>query len=80
MAKVCVEDNLGNVKDVLQRNGFEVVSLQGNQIPACDCCVISGVDQNVMGMADRATEVNVINAEGLTAEEVLDEVRQRVRH
>ncbi|MDQ0338016.1 hypothetical protein J2S00_000799 [Caldalkalibacillus uzonensis] len=78
MAKIAVEDSLGNVKQILQENGHEVVSLNGGNVPDCDCCVVSGQDDNVMGMEELATEVSVINAEGLTAEEVLSAVSERL--
>jgi hypothetical protein len=79
MARIAVEGSLQNVKDSLERNGYDVVALEGGNIPACDCCVISGQDQNVMGIADRATQVNVINATGLTADQILQEVNERTR-
>ena len=77
MPKVAVENNLTNVKEVLQDNGFEVVNLEGDNVPACDYCVISGQDENMMGMQDRLTEASIINASGLSAEQVLEQVRQR---
>jgi predicted transcriptional regulator len=75
MAKVAVENSLGNVKQVLQQNGFEVVSIENAS--GADCCVISGQDDNVMGISDVATNASVINAEGMTADQVLEEVNQR---
>jgi hypothetical protein len=79
MARIAVEGSLQNVKEALQRNGYDVVALEGGNVPACDCCVITGQDENVMGVADRATEVNVINATGLTEEQILQEVNERTR-
>jgi hypothetical protein len=42
-----------------------------------DCCVISGQDDNVMGISEIATKASIINAEGMTADQVLEEVNQR---
>ena len=77
MAKVAVEKHLSDVKQILEQNGYEVVGM--DSATNCSCCVISGQDKNVMGMADTATEAPVINAEGLTAQEILDRVNQSVR-
>lgn len=79
MAKIAVAEGLQYVRDALQNNGYEVINLEGENVPACDCCVITGLDQNMMGIADTATDVSVINAEGLTAEQVLEEVKQRIQ-
>jgi hypothetical protein len=79
MPRVAVENNLEHLKQVLQSNGFDVVDLKGENVPECDCCVISGIDQNMMGMANRATDVSVVNASGLSDDEIVQEVRERTQ-
>jgi hypothetical protein len=79
MARIAVEGSLQNVREVLQQNGYDVVALEGGNVPDCDCCVISGQDENVMGISDRATEVSVINAHGLTGDQILQEVNRRTQ-
>ncbi|WP_202080666.1 YkuS family protein [Caldalkalibacillus salinus] len=76
--RVAVENSLGNVKNILQQNGYEVVNLEANQSPECECYCISGQDQNVMGMQDATTQASVINCAGLSEEQVLQEVQQRL--
>ncbi|NBI28831.1 YkuS family protein [Chengkuizengella marina] len=78
MAKVAVEDNLSNVKQALQNEGHEVCNLEENNMQNCQCCVITGQDENMMGMANTQTQASVINADGLTAEEVVNQVNQCV--
>jgi hypothetical protein len=78
MAKIAVEDTLGDVKQHLQSQGFEVVAMNEANIANCDCCVISGQDNNVMGMANAATKAPVITAQGLTAEEVSQAVKRKI--
>lgn len=78
MARIAVEDGLQDIKDALQNSGHEVVSLDATNLINCQCCVISGIDKDVTGIADRATEASVINANGLTTAEVVDQVNQRV--
>jgi hypothetical protein len=80
MIKIAVEKTLSPVKDVLQKNNFEVVDLDFTQqtfIPDVYCYVISGQDKDVMGIADKQADLPVINANGLTEQEVLEQVKQR---
>lgn len=77
MAKIAVEDSLTDVKQLLKQNGHEVVSM--DNATNCSCCVITGQDNNVMGMANTSTNASVINAEGKTAEQVVDQVLQSIR-
>lgn len=79
MAKVGVEGSLTDVQQALQERGYEVVQLkQENDAKGCDCCVLTGLDSNVMGMADTVTAGSVIEANGLTAEQVCQEVESRL--
>lgn len=82
MAKrIAVEDGLASVGRYLEKNGYDVVQMNvdgpaGNY----DAYVISGGDVNVMGMQDVTTDVPVINARGMTPEEVYEQVEERVGH
>lgn len=78
MAKVAVEDSLQSVKSALQNSGHQVVSMSAN-VDNCGCCVISGQDKNVMGMANAATSASVINADGLTDDEIVRRVDQALK-
>ena len=80
MAKIGVEESLSDVQQALRDKGHEVVQLNHEHDAAtCDCCVISGLDQNVMGMQDVTIEGPVINADGLTADQVCSEVESRLQ-
>jgi hypothetical protein len=82
MAKVAIEQTLGNVRSFLEENQFEVVDLDLNQQAQAQdvsCYIISGQDKDVMGMADIQTDLPVINARGLTESEVLQQVQERVQ-
>lgn len=77
--RIAVEDGLSPVQRYLRENGYDVVSLNKQaQADNYDCCVISGGDENVMGMQDTTTDVPVIDARGMTPEEVYRQVHQRV--
>ncbi|RFU68954.1 YkuS family protein [Peribacillus saganii] len=79
MAKIGVEQSLTNVQQALRDRGHEVVQLrQESDANGCQCCVISGQDENVMGMQATSVQCSVIDASGLTAEEVCQQVESRI--
>jgi hypothetical protein len=80
MAKIGVEPSLTNVQEALRERGHEVVPLrQENDAKGCDCCVVTGQDSNVMGIQNAVTAGAVIEASGLTAEEVCQKVEEKLR-
>lgn len=79
MAKIGVEQSLGNVQQALRERGHDVVELkQESDAADCACCVISGLDSNMMGMQDTVTKASVIEANGLSADEVCSLVENRL--
>ncbi|WP_243385372.1 YkuS family protein [Bacillus kexueae] len=80
MPKIGVEETLSDVTSLLQQKGYDVVPLKNEEdAKGCECCVISGQDENVMGMQNAATSGPVINASGMTAEEVCQQIENRVK-
>ncbi len=80
MAKVGVEQSLTNISQALREKGYDVVDLkQESDAQNCDCCVVSGLDSNVMGMQDTTTKASVIDANGLSADEVCQQVESRLQ-
>ncbi|MBU8919955.1 YkuS family protein [Neobacillus sp. 114] len=80
MARVGVEQSLTNVQDALRAKGYDVVELkQESDAQNCDCCVVTGLDSNVMGMADTVTKAPVIDANGMSADEVCQAVESRLQ-
>lgn len=78
MAKIAVENSLESIKNELQQNGHEVVSMDSSNLQNCDCCVISGQDKNMLGIAETVTKASVINAQGMTSEQVLQQINQQL--
>ena len=74
MKTIAVEDTLGNVKDYLEKSGYKVVKFTGQE--DADAYVISGMDDDIMGMQDVMTEVPVIDADGKTPEEIVSSLRE----
>ncbi|ADL12666.1 YkuS family protein [Acetohalobium arabaticum] len=75
---VAVEDDLSNVSQELERRGYEVMDLEEDNLQKVDAIVISGEDKNVMNMSDIKNEASVINADGLSAVEVSEELQNRI--
>lgn len=78
--KVAVENSLSPVSDYLSKQGCEVESLdrvqkQNQNQSGYTAVVISGMDQNLMGMQDIQMNCPVINADGLTPQEIYDRIQ-----
>ncbi len=72
-----VEQSLSNVEAALKAKGYEVKQLRNEEdAKNCAACVITGQDENVMGISDIVTEGSVINAHGLSADEVVERVEK----
>ncbi|WP_404427444.1 YkuS family protein [Ureibacillus chungkukjangi] len=72
-----VEQSLSNVEAALKAKGYQVVQLRSEaDAKNCDVCVITGQDDNVMGISDTTVKGPVIDATGLSADEVLDRVEK----
>ncbi|MDQ0229544.1 YkuS family protein [Metabacillus malikii] len=79
MPKIGVEQSLSDVTAALSQKGYDVVQLKNeSDAQGCDCCVITGQDQNVMGITNAVTSGSVINASGLSAEEVCQRIESKV--
>ncbi len=80
MARIGVEESLTDVQQMLQEAGHEVITLRQEQDSnSCDCCVISGQDKNMMGMENTEFQGSVINAHGLSANDINQEIQQRLQ-
>mgnify|MGYP001228062421 FL=1 len=80
MAKIGVEESLTDVRQALEEKGYDVVTLQNEQDASqCDCCVVTGLDTNVMGISNKMTKGSVIEAKGLTADEICREVEEKIK-
>lgn len=79
MPKVGVEQSLTDVQEALKAKGYDIVQLkQENDAQGCDCCVITGQDQNMMGIQNIVTQGSVISAQGLSADEVCQQVENKL--
>lgn len=74
---VAVEDNLRPFKEYLAAQGCRIIDVEEAYKQPVDAIVISGLDQNLLGMEDIQIEVPVISVRGRTPEEVWDAIRDR---
>ncbi|MFB4164065.1 YkuS family protein [Alteribacillus sp. JSM 102045] len=80
MARIGVEESLTDVQQQLQEQGHEVVTLrQESDANRCDCCVITGQDQNMMNIQNTTLDGSVINAHGFNSNEVCEQVEQKLQ-
>lgn len=79
MSKIGVEQSLTNVQEALRAKGYDIVELkQESDAQGLDCCVITGLDKNVLGMEDTSMKGSVIDAHGLTADEICQQVDEKL--
>ncbi|GIN21300.1 YkuS family protein [Siminovitchia fordii] len=77
--RIGVEEGLTNVSQALQEKGYQVISLSGtSDLNNVDCCVVTGMDSNIMGIETTSTQVPVIEANGLSADEICQKVDQKL--
>lgn len=75
MKRIAVEDSLTNVSDYLRNQGCDVCSLtEEKNLDRCDAVVVSGQDENFMGIQDTLTKAVVVDSSGKTAEEIYKQI------
>ncbi|HHV60590.1 MAG TPA: YkuS family protein [Clostridiaceae bacterium] len=76
---VGVESKLTPVREFLKSKGYNVQNIDfKNESPrndSYDAYIVSGMSMNFMGMQDTNTKAVVINADGMTPEEVYDHLK-----
>ncbi|GGJ05332.1 hypothetical protein GCM10010885_13010 [Alicyclobacillus cellulosilyticus] len=77
MYAVAVEPALSHIRDYLQAQGCPCVGIHNGKPERADVCaiVINGTDRNLMGMQDVVYDVPVIDAAGLTPEQVFQRIQ-----
>ncbi|GLY11077.1 YkuS family protein [Pseudobacillus badius] len=78
--RIAVEQSLTNVTQALREKGYEVIDFKSaGDLNNCSACVVTGMDSNVMGMQELSTKAPIIEASGLSADEVCREIEERVQ-
>ncbi|MEW6183266.1 MAG: YkuS family protein [Bacillota bacterium] len=76
MTKIAVDENLSNVRSLLTQEGFEVVPPAESS--GASAFVISGMQENLLGIEDITEAVPVVDARGMTPQEVLSSLKDRL--
>ena len=83
MKKVAVQNGLSAISDHLCKEGYKVREFDnrkknaGNFLNKYDAVVVTGENQNVMGIEDTISDTPIINATGMTAEEVVKRIEEK---
>jgi hypothetical protein len=75
--KIAIEPTLSNVKSYLSEIGYTVESMNVNgtdNLTGYDAIVVTGLSKNLAGINDTNTKAAVINADGLTPQEVASQL------
>ncbi len=84
MQKIAVQEGLDRVGRYLSDKGYEVDTIGFDAVTKAtqntyDAIVISGMSKDFMGISDTATREPVIDASGMTEEEVYKQIQSRVQ-
>lgn len=80
MTKIAIEPALSNIKDYLSGMGYKVENIDLNKetgsLRGYDAVVVTGLSTNLLGMSSTRSKAPVINADGLTPEEVAAKIER----
>ncbi|ACL77754.1 YkuS family protein [Ruminiclostridium cellulolyticum] len=79
--KIAIEPNLTPIKEYLAQKGYSVENIdygQGATKNNYDAIIVSGVETNIMGIEDTSSKAIVIDADGMTAEQVYQELQSQL--
>lgn len=85
MKKIGIEKGLSNVAGYLIKEGYSVEALSESidnnisKLSGLDAIVTAGYNTDMLGISDTETKAPVINAKGLTPEEVKSRLEQQLR-
>ena len=82
--RIAVETQLSAVEEALREKGYDVVQLDplsptGAELQDLLAVIITGQDENMLGQEDMQTQAPVIDARGLTTDEIIQQVEGKLR-
>ena len=82
--KVAVENSLTPISEYLSKKGYSVDSVDFSKeytrgMDLYDAVVVTGLNENFLGVEDTNTKAVVIDAKGLTAEQVYNRLEDRLQ-
>lgn len=85
MKNIGIQKELSTVRDHLKSNGFNVYEVDTTNITSdttlksFDALVVSGANDNLMGIDDTSTKMPVVNADGLTPTDIEDALNRALK-
>jgi galactitol-specific phosphotransferase system IIB component len=85
MKKVAVQKGLNPIKDYLSEEGYTVKEFDnrkknaGNFLDKYDAVIVTGENQNIMGTEDTISTTPIIDATGMTGEQVKEQIEKTNR-
>jgi hypothetical protein len=81
---IAVEHNLTPVIEYLSEKGYKVKDIDfgreyGKNIDKYDAVVVTGMNKDFLGVQDIVSKIPVIDAKGLTAEEVFSQLNNTLK-
>ncbi|NLO39453.1 MAG: YkuS family protein [Ruminiclostridium sp.] len=81
MKKIAVQKGLTPVQEYLEDQGYEVETVEFDAFTQAqnedyDAIVLTGMSSDFLGMQDTATGAPVIDATGMTPEEIFEQINQ----
>ncbi len=81
MKKIAVQEGLKPVQEYLKDQGYEVETVSFDAFTKAqnenyDAIVLTGMSKDFLGMQDTATSAPVIDATGMTPEEIFEQINQ----
>ena len=82
MKKIAVQNGLSAIKDYLSEEGYTVKEFDnrkknaGNFLDKYDAVIVTGENQNIMGVEETISSTPIINATGMTSEEVKKQIEK----
>ena len=85
MKNIGIQKELSTIRDYLKNNGYNVYEVDTTNITSditlksFDAVVVSGANDNLMGIDDTSTKMPVINADGLTPTDIEDQLNRALK-
>jgi hypothetical protein len=77
--KIAIEGGLTNVKKYLRSQGYDVETVENvADADKFDAIIVTGLNNNFLGIGDAATKSPVIDASGLTPEEIHENLKRTI--
>ncbi|MCK8826786.1 YkuS family protein [Natroniella acetigena] len=78
MSRIAIEGDLTNIKEELQATDHEIVNLNQENLQNADAIILTGADNNTMNITDTETNAQIINAQGMSPEQVREQLENRL--